>query len=106
MKKILLILLTFCLVSFTKPSQTFTIICKSGFIVGKWDKIEYYLPTGEEYRAVYDINLKYGYYRFINLDKSDTIPFAVTKEGVYKIGFQEDHPSFTILKNPIFIDEL
>lgn len=103
MKTLLITLLSFLLLSFTRPTQKFVLVAKAGIIVGKWNKIEYYLPTGDnESRNVFDLELKYGVYNFINLDKSDTIPFAVTKEGVYKLGFYEDHPSLTIFKEPIF----
>ena len=42
-----------------------------------------------------------GVYTYLTTADHDTIPFVVKKYGVYKLGFQEDHPNFIILRDSL-----
>lgn len=106
MKNILLFLLFTTLTSFQNSAEVrFHIVAKSGLIVNKRNDIVYFCTNGDKFdieRSVYDISLRKGTYAYINLDKSDTVSFAIDETGAYKLGFQEDHTSFTILKDSPF----
>ena len=79
---------------------TFYLIAQAGFLTQNGN-LKYFCPA-EQGRASFEIKLPKGTYQYINLDKSDTTKIAVTKDGVYKLGFYENHPSVTILKNNPF----
>lgn len=106
MKNTLLFLLFLTLTSFQKNMEvSFHIVAKSGMIVNQRNNIVYFCTDGDKFdieRSVYDISLRKGTYAYINLDKSDTITFAIDETGAYKLGFQEDHGSFLILKESPF----
>lgn len=106
MKNIIAFGLLLLLTSFSKVSEThFYIVAKPGLIVDKYTNIVYICgdrTSPQDERSVYDVSIKSGTYAYINFDKSDTITFAIDKTGAYKIGFQENHSSFTILKKSPF----
>ena len=78
----------------------FYLVVQSGFLTEKGN-LRYVCPV-DEGRAVFQIELPNGTYQYINRDKSDTTKIAVTKDGVYKLGFYEEHPSVTILRDNPF----
>ena len=114
MKKLLLLLSFVVLTSFSEnlkvnPEKSqknpknfiFYIVAKDGFILNAdhHNSFTYFCQTKDtSYRSIYRISLPIGNYRYVNLDKSDTISFVVDKSGVYKLGFYEDHKSFDVLK--------
>lgn len=79
----------------------FFLVTEKGSITDKYGFVRYYL-TGDGYRYYYDLNLKVGVYSFQSANNHDTVPFVVDKSGVYKLGFQEDHPNFQIYKDSFF----
>lgn len=112
MKKTILFILMgliFTLTSFNliKKETTFYLISKPGFINGKYDKLCYVCEGINSVgfgRFSFEIELQSGVYTFITFDKSDTIPFVVDDHGVYKLGFQENHPTFNIYKQNPFAE--
>lgn len=82
----------------------FCIVSKPGVITNQRGNIIYFCQDGHDIgidRYAYEISLSSGTYAYYNLDKSDTISFAIDKTGAYKLGFYEDHKSFAIYKqNP------
>jgi len=60
----------------------------------------YFMPAYDQ-RYYYELTLPEGVYSYIMLDNRDTIEFAVNKEGVFKLGFYENHPDFVILRDSL-----
>lgn len=101
--------LIFTLTSFNsiEKETTFYLISKPGYINGKYDRLCYICEGTKSVgfgRFSFEINLKNGTYNFITFDKSDTIPFVVDDKGVYKLGFQENHPTFNIYREDPFAE--
>ena len=104
MKNYILLSLLFILTSFSKPEVKFYLVSQPGIISGKYGQVEYVCGNSKDpnIRFRYEISLKPGTYCYYNFNKSDTISFAIDNSGAYKLGFQEDHPSFSIYKNDPF----
>ena len=83
------------------PSTTrFYLVTSAGYITDKHGTVEYFLPAYDQ-RYYYELVLHKGTYTFQSLSDHDTIPFIIDRTGVYKLGFQEDHPNFIILKDSL-----
>ena len=81
----------------------FYLVTSPGFVTNGRGAVDYYLPGGANGRYYYEIDLKEGIYSFITtgINPRDTTPFIIDKTGVYKLGFQEDHPNFMIFKDSL-----
>ncbi len=78
----------------------FYLIAQSGLLTES-SNLKYVCPV-DQGRAVFELELKPGVYQYVNIDKSDTTEIAVTKDGAYKLGFYESHPSVIILRDSPF----
>ncbi len=98
--------------SFTTKTQKpleFCIVSKPGYITNQHGSVVYICQDSKDFgidRYVYNVSLTKGTYSYYNMDKSDTITFAIDKNGAYKLGFYEDHKSFSIYKNDPFSQSL
>ena len=88
-----------------KHELNFFIVSKNGFITNERGNIVYVCKGDPEHnidRYLFDLTLTNGTYTFFNIDKSDTISFAIDNTGAYKLGFYEDHNSLTVFKDNPF----
>ena len=88
-------------VFFPHKETQFYLICNPGFIENTRGAVQYYLPggTGKYY---YEVSLRKGTYGYQTISEPrDSVTFVVDEKGAYKLGFQELHPNFVILKDTL-----
>lgn len=78
----------------------FYLVSAAGYINDRNGQMQYFLPAYEQ-RYYYELILREGLYTFVSLSPKDTLTFFVGNGGVYKLGFQEAHPNFTILRDSL-----
>lgn len=83
------------------PEQIrFYLVTTAGYITDRNGQVQYFMPAYDN-KYYYELVLHIGNYTFQTLSTHDTIPFVVDKTGVYKLGFQENHPNFIIIKDSL-----
>lgn len=108
MKNLLLALTSVPLMLFADgPNLTtsFFVVSKPGLILDSERRLVWYLSVpgpdapSNRGRYAFNVDLRPGYYVFYQFEDRDLVPFVTGPDWAQKLGYQEAHPDFIIVKD-------